>query len=186
MNKTAGLGMTIKIGIGLVLGIIILLFALSIGTNFLGIFFTEPSEQTEKSMENLIKVIEKLGDKESDSFLFTTSNDFYLVAFNKGKLGKSGIKGYYEKPANECYDMACLVMCSDSEDVNACMDSKVVRSIEEIEVIDVKTPGNQDAGIVTYTQGKMINLYVAKNNNRLILKELEEGESVDDFDIYIE
>ena len=131
-------------------------------------------------------MVVQLGDKESDSFLFTTSNDFYLVAFNKGKLGKSGIKGYYEKPANECYDMACLVMCSDSEDVNACMDSKVVRSIEEIEVIDVKTPGNQDAGIVTYTQGKMINLYVAKNNNRLILKELEEGESVDDFDIYIE
>jgi hypothetical protein len=174
MNKFGGFDMTIKIGIGLVLGIILLLFSLSVGSTFLGIFFQEPSDLTEKSIINLESLINNLNSCEGNSFPFSMSGGYYLVAFDKSKLGRSGSEGYYSRPSNECYDSACLIICSASDKVGACDGSIFVISFEDIEKFEVKSPGNSGAGIVSYEEEKMINLYVARNRNNLILKEFED------------
>tara|TARA_Y100000310_G_C20667055_1_gene808147 strand:- start:1020 stop:1595 length:576 start_codon:yes stop_codon:yes gene_type:complete len=179
MNKKADLSMTVKIGIGLVLGIILLLFSLSVGKTFLGMFFIEPSELTENSMNNLENLINGLGNLEGDSFPFSMSKGYYLVAFDKSKVGKSGSEGLYEKPANACYDSACLIVCLAKDSSESCKNSEFVKSFENIERIEVKEPGNPEGGIVSYVEEGIISLYIARKNNVLILKEMEEGETTE-------
>ncbi len=187
MNTKGGLGTTIKIGIGLVLGILLLLFSLTVGTTFLGIFFQDPSELTENSMDNLEFSINSLSFCEGDSILFTMSKGYYVVSFDNSTLEKSGSQGYYERPANECYGSACLMVCAASDEINACKSSKIVKSFDYIDKFDIKSPGNSAAGIISYTENEMINLYIARKNGTLIFKEMVNAETIDSLNaIYLQ
>lgn len=179
MNKKADLSMTIKIGIGLVLGVMILIFSLTVGNKFLSIFFQDPAELTEKSLNTLETIINNLEEGESTSQIIKTSEGFYIVVFEKDPNKGSGIIGYYDRPSNECFQSSCIVLCRASTDNFACMGSESVR-IFDFDKIETKEPGNPDAGIITYVEGESVNMYIAISNNNLILKEIANEETIEE------
>ena len=58
MNKKAVLGMNLKTIIGLIMGVIMLLFVFNVGDSIIGILFPDISELTEKSLEGLDNLIQ--------------------------------------------------------------------------------------------------------------------------------
>jgi len=181
MNKKADLSMTIKIGIGLVLGVIILIFSLTIGNKFLGIFFQDPAELTEKSLNTLETIIGNLENGESTSQVIKTSEGFYIVVFEKDPNKGSGNNGYYDRPSNECFQNSCIILCRSSTETDACIGSESVRTFD-FDKIETKEPGSPEAGIVTYVEGESVNLYIAILSNNLILKEIASEETVEELD----
>ncbi len=181
MNKKADLSMTIKIGIGLVLGVIILIFSLTIGNKFLDIFFQDPAELTEKSLNTLETVINNLEEGESTSQVIKTSEGFYIVVFEKDPSKGSGTNGYYERPPNGCFQSSCIILCRAGPETNSCIGSEIVR-VFEFDKIETDEPGNSETGVVTYVEGDSVNLYIAKMDNNLILKEIANEETIEELD----
>jgi len=170
MNKKAGLNMSIKSIIGLIMGIALLFFVLdSFGGAILGMIFPDLSQLTEESLSSLNEIVLDLKDGDNSSVLFYMSDGFQLVAFDKSANDRSGDVYVYERPS-ACFSKSCLVICKESGSVNACKDSNFVYAYS----FEAFEETNTDSGIVTVVQGKYVNLELEMKNSTLSIKEAEE------------
>lgn len=167
-----GLNMSIKTVTGLVIGIALLLFVLgTFGEVIINMIFPDVSQLTEESLSSLEKIIIDMKDGEKvDSFLFYITDGYQLVAFDKSANGKSGSSGLYERPTT-CFNKACLVICKDNSNMNACKDSSFISSFSEFDSFDET---NGETGIVTKVQGKYVALNLEMQSLNLVIKEVEE------------
>lgn len=159
MNKNAVLSMNLKTIIGLVIGVIMLLFVFNVGGSVIGILFPDISELTEKSLEGLDNLIQTTNSGQKEDFLFFMSNGFQLVAFDKGTNEKSGD---YERPAG-CFQKSCLVICKKSSKPNACESSELIKTYDFDKII----PTSDETGIITIVQGEYVNLEIEIINNSI-------------------
>ena len=167
MNKKAGLNMSIKSVLGLIMGIALLFFVLdSFGGAILGMIFPDLSQLTEESLDLLNEVVLDLKDGDNSSVLFYMSDGFQLVAFDKSTNDRSGDARLYERPPT-CFSKSCLTICKDSNSVNACKDSKFIYTYD----FDSFEETNPDSGIVTVVQGKYVNIELEMKNSTLSIKE---------------
>lgn len=168
----AGLNMSIKTVTGLLIGIALLIFVLgTFGEAIINMIFPDVSQLTEESLSSLEETILDMKDGEIvDEFLFYITDGYQLVAFDKSPNAKSGEGAVYERPT-ECFNKACLVICSDSGNVNACKESKFISAFSEFDSFDETY---EDSGIVTDVQGKYIALNLEMRGLNLVIKEEEE------------
>jgi hypothetical protein len=167
-----GLNMSIKTVTGLLIGIALLLFVLgTFGEAVINLIFPDVSQLTEESLVVLDETILDMKDGERvGEFLFYITDGYQLVAFNKSANGRSGDANLYERPTT-CFNKACLVICKDSGNINACKESKFISSYTEFDSFDET---NIDSGIVTKVQGKYIALDLEMNGRILSIKEVGE------------
>ncbi len=143
MSKKGALALMTKVGIGLVIGVILVLFGLTLWKSFIGIFFPTITEQTESSISDLENQINELGAGENTTMLFYSTKGFVLVAFDKSRTSGSGTLNYYERPV-ACYDRACLVVCKDTDSKNSCKNSEMVK-VFDLDSFEIENP---DTGII--------------------------------------
>ena len=156
------LNMSIKSVVGLILGIIILLFVFNIGSTIFDFLFPDVSQLTEESLDKLSDIVNDMVTGENSTFLFYMSEGYSLVGFDKGQNTKSGI---FERPAS-CFGKSCLVICGDGNQIESCKNSKLVRTFD-FDVIKTTS----DTGIITVVQGKYIELGIKVINRTLSVQE---------------
>jgi hypothetical protein len=167
-----GLNMSIKTVTGLLIGIALLLFVLgTFGNAIMNMIFPDVSQLTEESLNTLEEIIMDMEDGEKiEDYLFYINDGYQLVAFNKSANGKSGNANLYERPTT-CFNKACLVICKDNDNINACKNSNFISSFGEFNGFDETNPSS---GIVTKVQGKYISLDLEMNELILSIKEVDE------------
>ncbi|MBT3416568.1 hypothetical protein HON86_01375 [Candidatus Woesearchaeota archaeon] len=162
MSK-AQLNMSIKSVVGLILGVIILLFLFNVGSSIFEFLFPDVSQLTEKSLSAMSTTIDNMQHGESSTFLFYMSNGHYLVAFDMGQNQKSGI---FERPA-ACFGKSCLVICDEHNSPESCKNPELITTFEFDEINTIHS-----SKIVTVTQGEYVDLSIEIINNTLILNEV--------------
>ncbi len=165
-RKGDGFVMSIKSLVGLLLGIALLLFVLGVGDKILAFVFPSDVELTRDYVDVLNNTI--VGLDGEDSTIFYLDKGYRLVAFNKDANFGSGEDGYYERPTN-CFNRACLVVCKDENDRDACLDSDLILTYD----FDKIEATRKDYGIVSVTQGEYFSLYLKLEDNVLVIKEEE-------------
>ena len=156
------LNMSIKSVVGLILGVIILLFVFNVGTTIFDFLFPDISQLTEESLDKLSDIVNDMVTGENSTFLFYMSEGYSLVGFDKGQNTKSGI---FERPAS-CFGKSCLVVCGDGNQVESCKNSKLVRTFG-FDVIETSF----NSGIITVVQGEYVELDMKLINGTLSVQE---------------
>ena len=144
------LNMSIKSVVGLILGVIILLFVFNVGTTIFDF------------LDKLSDIVNDMVTGENSTFLFYMSEGYSLVGFDKGQNTKSGI---FERPAS-CFGKSCLVVCGDGNQVESCKNSKLVRTFG-FDVIETSF----NSGIITVVQGEYVELDMKLINGTLSVQE---------------
>lgn len=161
MNKKAAIEMSLKSIIGIVLGVIILLFVLNVGGSIYRTLFPDVSQLTRESLDGLDRLIQTINTGQKEEYIFYMSNGFQLVGFNKGTNELSGV---YERPAG-CFQKSCLVICKESDNAGACKNSELLKAY------DFDKIEGANSVIITKVQGKYVNLEIEMGNNSIKILE---------------
>jgi hypothetical protein len=172
MNKEASLKTMIMILIGISLGVVILLFSLNIGNAFWGLLFPDISELSKTYLDDLGNEIDGLEVGKNTTTAYYINDKFLLIAFDKNNKPISDTGGFYVRPTS-CFNVACLVICKDSNSENACKSSEEIKIFPNIEKFEVTDP---ITNTISLTKGKYVNLYLERMNDiTFIIKEINEN-----------
>ena len=173
MNKKADLTLTIKVLIGMSLGIAILLFSIAISGPFWNLFFSDITELSKTRLDELETTINGLGVGENDTITAYYINEgFNVIAFNKDKRPRSETGEFYIRPAS-CFDVACLVICKDSDSENACKSSENIKVFPDIEIFEVT---NNITKSIALVKGEYTTLYLERKDDiTFIINEINEN-----------
>ncbi len=155
--------LSFKFIFGLVIGIAGLFLAFSAGSAMWGIFFPEPLELTESSMDRLNVVISNLEEGQNTTMLFYLEKGFYLVGFDKG----SDSGPVYLRP-EQCFETFCLLICSNSGNERSCLDANYGISPNSI----VSFTSENVGGVILSETGEYITLYLEKQGSALLIEKL--------------
>jgi hypothetical protein len=103
--RKKGITLSFSVVIGLVIGVVILLFIVSVGYKYVNTYLT--SESDNRALENSIEllkeeIMELENGQRTDIHFKAVERDIFLGAFNSEQ---HGIK--------ECFNVACLAICND-------------------------------------------------------------------------
>jgi|TARA_Y100000034_G_C6894913_1_gene412397 hypothetical protein len=106
MNKK-GITLSPTFLIGLFIGVFLVFTFILVGKPFAEVLWMGDEKNFfEDSMDNLQEIIDNIGINETkESLFFSNGEEWYLFAFDKNFENS-------KKPA-ECYEINCLVLCSD-------------------------------------------------------------------------
>lgn len=164
MNKK-GIQMTGRLFIGIFAGLIVLLILVVPTSKLLAGLFSDSSEQTEESFSSLNYTINHLALGETDSILVYLEDSEMLVAFDNDPNFGSGTASIFERPSG-CFNKACLVVCRDTSDSDACVRSQLIAGYEFNGFILSDSP---ESGIVTLGDGEYISILMEWKDNSLVL-----------------
>jgi len=173
MNKKAGLTLTIKVLIGLSFGVAILLFSVAISEPFWNLFFSDVTELSKTRLDELEDTINGLNVGENETITAYYINEgFNVIAFNKDKRPRSETGEFYIRPAS-CFDVACLVICKDSNSENACKSSENIKIFPDIEIFEVTSSVTKSISLV---KGEYTTLYLERKDDiTFIINEINEN-----------
>jgi len=155
MNKKAGLTMTIKAIVGILLGLIVLFaLVLPVTKTIWEMFFPDTSQLTKESFSVLEQTIDTVRLNQTDSALVYLKKGEALVAFDNAPNKGSGTTGYYDRPEG-CYNKACLVVCRDNRNSNACLNSDLLAGYDFFDFFETSEPMS---GIITLGKGEYVSL----------------------------
>ena len=151
-----------KLIFGLVIGIGGVFLVFTVSSMVWSMFFSDNWHLTEQSMDNLEEVIggmDQINQNSSSIFYLVDGN--YLVGFEKGT--QSGV--IYERP-EECFNIACLVVCKSSSDNRACLSPLVYTTLDNIDFFQIEN----GAGVILAETKTSVLLYLEKQGSSLIIK----------------
>jgi hypothetical protein len=165
MNKKGDIKMTGRLFIGIFAGLIVLAILVVPTSKLLAGLLSDSSEQTQESMDNLNYTITHLAFGETDSILIYLEDSEMLVAFDNDPNSGSGTASIFERPSR-CFNKACLVVCRDTSDSDACVNSDLISGYEFGGFILSDSP---ESGIVTLGNGEYISISMEWADNDLVL-----------------
>ncbi len=165
MNRKADFKMGYKAIIGLVISLIIL-FVLVIpsGELIAKLLFPEDT-RVENSFESLDISVSNLALNGTDSVPFYLEKNRMLVAFDKSANSFSGDLEVYDRPAG-CYNKACLVLCRNNGNSDACIGSEMVLAYDGI---DEFVCTDEDTGIVFIGQGEYVSIELHRDGSKVYI-----------------
>jgi len=164
MNRKADIKMLTKLFIGIFAGFTILILLGSTG-KLLGGLFSDNSELTEESFDSLNYTINNLALGQTNSILVYLDDSEMLVAFDKDANSGSGSASIFERPS-KCFNKACLVVCKDTSDSDACVRSYLINEYEFDGFVLSDSP---ESGIIALGGGEYISISMEWSDNSLVL-----------------
>ena len=150
---------------GIFAGLVVLVILVIPTSTLLAGLLSDSSEQTEESFDSLNYTINHLALGETDSILVYLDDSEMLVAFDNDPNFGSGTASIFERPSG-CFNKACLVVCRDTSDSDACVRSHLVSGYEFDGFILSDSP---ESGIVALGDGEYISVAIEWQGNSLVL-----------------
>jgi len=166
MNRKGELSESLKTISGIVLGIGALLLVLVVLYSVFGVFFfgKEPDAETKQSMEGLKEALINLAG--NGDYIFRFSKGYNMVVFEKGKGSYGSGNNFYTRPSS-CFDDACIILCEDSENRNACMDSEQIVNLDLNGFITSNNNGVVYPIVTGNSKDEWLKLIFSKDNEKI-------------------